>query len=560
MRAEDDLRARVERWIAADPDPDTVREAAQLLDAADDAALRERFDSRLTFGTAGLRAALGAGPNRMNRLVVRQTAAGIADHLLATVPDAARRGVVIGYDARHKSDVFASDSARVFAAKGIRAMLFPHVVPTPVLAFATTHLGAATGVQVTASHNPPADNGYKVYWGDGPQIVPPLDDEIAACINSVAASEHAVGLSGRNDDSIQLVDSSVVAAYLAGVAALDPRTSAAASRRSLRIVYTAMHGVGGDTLVRVLADAGFADVHVVEEQFRPDPDFPTVSFPNPEEPGALDLAFAKAVSVGAQIIVANDPDADRLAVAVPDPDAPRGWRQLRGDEVGWLLADHLLRISEEAPKRRLVCTTIVSSSLLGAMARARDVDYVETLTGFKWLARAALARPDLEHVLSYEEALGYCVGSLVRDKDGISAALAMADLAAEAAANNEAVLDRLRVIQDEFGRYNTELWSLRFDGADALAQMAELMHRLRSAVPTSVAGVSVRSSVDLADADPPADVVILHLVDEGRITVRPSGTEPKCKVYFETVTRPGHVGASIASLRTAMAAVLGVDP
>ena len=196
MRAEDDLRARVERWIAADPDPDTVREAAQLLDAADDAALRERFDSRLTFGTAGLRAALGAGPNRMNRLVVRQTAAGIADHLLATVPDAARRGVVIGYDARHKSDVFASDSARVFAAKGIRAMLFPHVVPTPVLAFATTHLGAATGVQVTASHNPPADNGYKVYWGDGPQIVPPLDDEIAACINSVAASEHAVGLSG----------------------------------------------------------------------------------------------------------------------------------------------------------------------------------------------------------------------------------------------------------------------------------------------------------------------------------------------------------------------------
>ena len=560
MRTDDDLWARVERWIGRDPDPETVAEARLLLDVGDVDALRERFDSRLAFGTAGLRGPLGSGPNRMNRLVVRQTAAGLADHLLATVPDAAQRGVVIGFDARHNSDVFASDTARVFAARGIRALLFPHVVPTPVLAFATTHLGAAAGVQVTASHNPPADNGYKVYWGDGPQIVPPIDGEIAACIDSVANSAQEVSLSELRDGAINTVGSSVAAAYLAGVAGLDPRTSDVHARHALRVVYTAMHGVGGETLVKVLTDAGFDDLHVVEEQFAPDPDFPTVAFPNPEEPGALDLAFAKATLIGAHIILANDPDADRLAVAVPDPDTPNGWRQLRGDEVGWLLADHLLRTSEGTPNRRLVCTTIVSSSLLGAMARAHDVDYVETLTGFKWLARAALARPDHRHVLSYEEALGYCVGSLVPDKDGISAALAIADLAASSAANSETLLDRLHTIEQQFGRYNTEQWSLRFDGSDAAEQMIGLMQRLRAAIPTTVANVAVRSCVDLIESDPPADVVVLHLADEGRITVRPSGTEPKCKVYFETVSRPGHVSASIAMLRVAMAEVLGVDP
>ena len=552
------LRAVVEAWIARDPDPDTVVEAEALLTADDADGVRDRFDTRLAFGTAGLRGAIGAGPNRMNRLLVRQTAAGLADHLLANVPDAATKGVVIGYDARHKSDAFAADTAQVMAAKGIKAMLFPHIVPTPVVAFAVLYLSAAAGVQVTASHNPPADNGYKVYWGDGPQIVPPLDDEIAACIHAVAANPDAVILSAPDDPLIHTVDESLVDAYLAGVRALDPHTSEPDARGALKIAYTALHGVGGATIMRAFADAGFTDVSPVPEQFDPDPDFPTVAFPNPEEAGALDLAFAHANKIGAHIIVANDPDADRLAVAIPDTSRAAGWRALRGDELGWIMADHLLKVTATATRPRLVCTTIVSSSLLSAMAKAHEVDYVETLTGFKWLARAALARTEHQHVLSYEEALGYCVGSLVRDKDGMSAAIVAADLAAGLLRDGSSMAERIAEIEATFGRYDTEQWALRFDGSDAQQKMAALMDGLRAGLPSAVAGVPVTEVRDLLDAEPPADVVVLFLADGTRLTVRPSGTEPKCKVYFETVTRAGQEPVGIPVLKAAMADILGV--
>ena len=552
------LRAVVEAWIARDPDPDTVVEAEALLTADDADGVRDRFDTRLAFGTAGLRGAIGAGPNRMNRLLVRQTAAGLADHLLANVPDAATKGVVIGYDARHKSDAFAADTAQVMAAKGIKAMLFPHIVPTPVVAFAVLYLSAAAGVQVTASHNPPADNGYKVYWGDGPQIVPPLDDEIAACIHAVAANPDAVILSAPDDPLIHTVDESLVDAYLAGVRALDPHTSEPDARGALKIAYTALHGVGGATIMRAFADAGFTDVSPVPEQFDPDPDFPTVAFPNPEEAGALDLAFAHASKIGAHIIVANDPDADRLAVAIPDTSRAAGWRALRGDELGWIMADHLLKVTATATRPRLVCTTIVSSSLLSAMAKAHEVDYVETLTGFKWLARAALARTEHQHVLSYEEALGYCVGSLVRDKDGMSAAIVAADLAAGLLRDGSSMAERIAEIEATFGRYDTEQWALRFAGSDAQQKMAALMDGLRAGLPSAVAGVPVTEVRDLLDAEPPADVVVLFLADGTRLTVRPSGTEPKCKVYFETVTRAGQEPVGIPVLKAAMADILGV--
>ncbi len=554
-----ELQARVEAWISIDPDPDTVAEARALLAAHDEAGLRERFDDRLAFGTAGLRGPLGAGPNRMNELVVRQTAAGLADYVLSAVPDAASKGVVIGYDARHKSDRFAEATAQVFAAKGMRALLFPHHVPTPVLAFSVLDLGAAVGVQVTASHNPPADNGYKVYWVDGPQIVPPLDEFIASAINAVAVSPSPVVLSALADSRIETLTDEVIDRYHQGVAGLDPHTSDAAARSSLRIVYTAMHGVGGDDLTRTMATAGFTDFVVVPEQFAPDPDFPTVAFPNPEEKGALDLALALAASVSADLILANDPDADRMAAAIPDPHCTNGWRALRGDEIGWLLADHLLSqpISPTAA-RRLVCTTIVSSSLLSIMAKHYNVEYRETLTGFKWLARMALEQGQYVHILSYEEALGYCVGSLVRDKDGISAALVMADLAAALKASGSSMAARLAEIESRYGRFDTDQWSLRFDGADAQQKMKELMERLRSNIPNHVAGVPVREVRDLITGSPSADVVILALADGGRIIVRPSGTEPKCKVYFETVTKADSQPTSIAHLRAAMADILGV--
>jgi phosphomannomutase len=561
--AGDQLVAFARQWMAADPDPDTVAETAELLVGAEGMErLRDQFGGRLTFGTAGLRGPLAAGPNRMNRLVVRQSAAGLGRRILAEGAGYAKRGVVVGFDARHKSDAFASDTARVLAAQGIPVFLFAHIIPTPILAFAVTHLGCAAGVQVTASHNPPQDNGYKVYWGDGPQIVSPLDAEIAAEIDAVAAAIRSPLLADEGDPLIQLVDPSLVDAYYAGVASLDTRTSDSKARAELRIVYTAMHGVGGATMLRVFHDAGFSDVQPVRAQLEPDPDFPTVAFPNPEEPGALALSYADAKSVGAHLILANDPDADRMSAAIPDPAAVGGWRQLRGDEVGWLLAQHLLTCSASLGAKRLVATTIVSSSLLSAMAAKHGVQYRETLTGFKWLARNALAHRELTHVLSYEEALGYSVGSLVLDKDGISAALVLADLAAARHGAGSSLLEALHEIEAAYGRFDTEQHSLRFDGTDAQEKIGALMSQLRANLPDTLGGVAVTSVRDIATETPAADVVILRLGDNGeagRVTVRPSGTEPKCKIYYEVVSRGDAASVSINALRNNMSVLLGLD-
>lgn len=525
------LLAQARTWLEQDPDPDTRQELEQLLADGRDGELADRFGTPLQFGTAGLRAALGAGPARMNRLVVRHAAAGLAAWLTAGGHGGGL--VVVGHDARHKSRAFAEDTARVMAAAGMRCALVDGPVPTPVLAFALLHLGGVAGVQVTASHNPPQDNGYKVYVGDGAQIVPPMDREIEACIRSASATP--VPVAPLDHPSITTWGASVRDAYRLGVESLDPATSLAAERSALRIVYTAMHGVGAHTMLAVFDTAGFTDVVPVAEQRDPDPEFPTVAFPNPEEPGALDLALALARRVDAHLVIANDPDADRLGAAVPDPSVPGGWRPLKGDEVGWLLADHLLRATSSLGAQRMVATTIVSSSLLRVIAARHGVHHEETLTGFKWLARAALAHPDLHPVLEYEEALGYCVGTMVRDKDGISAALVLADLAAAVHAAGSSIVERLHELADTYGRSVTDQWSVRFEGTTAQQDMAALMDRLRAAPPVELDGVTVVEIRDLAQADPPADVLVYRVGDRGRVVVRPSGTEPKCKVYFEVL-------------------------
>jgi phosphomannomutase len=547
-----------EAWIAADPDPETRAELRALIDSgsAGAAELADRFSQRLLFGTAGIRGAMAAGPNRMNRLVVSQAAAGVARWLLDSGRGSAGSTVVVGHDARRNSRAFAEDAAGIMAAHGFRVLLTPGPTPTPVVAFATTHTGAVASLCVTASHNPPNDNGMKVYVADGAQIVPPMDGEIEERIAAAAAAASPVEPVAAG---VEVLPASVLDAYLAGVAALDPHAADAVARASLRIAYTAMHGVGWSTLERALTAAGFTAVSAVADQRDPDPAFPTVSFPNPEEPGALDLAIAAAAASGAQLILANDPDADRLAVAVPDPSSATGWRALRGDEIGWLLADHLLAATAADGPNRLVITTIVSSTLLRSMAARHGVEYVETLTGFKWLARASLARPHLRTVLGYEEAIGFGVGSLVRDKDGISAALVMADLAASLKAAGRTVLQQLDDLADQYGRHDGLQWSIRMDGAGAQEKMASLMGRLRADLPASLAGVAVTSTRDLAEADPPADVVVLELGATGRIVVRPSGTEPKCKVYVEVVSRPGAEIVTPVALRDAMAAHLGLS-
>ena len=419
MRVDEALRAEVEAWIADEVDDSAAAELRELLDEGDQAELADRFSGPLTFGTAGLRGPLRAGPNGMNRTVVRRAAAGLAGWLVS-------RGhvgetVVVGYDARHGSVDFACDSARIFAAAGFVARLLPRLLPTPVLAFAVQHLGAAAGVMVTASHNPPQDNGYKVYAHDGAQIVPPSDVEIEAAIRALGQTRRL-----PMSDDYEVLDDEIVDAYVAAVAAL-----AGDGPRGVRVVHTALHGVGAEVIGRVFAAAGFDPLIAVPQQENPDPDFPTVSFPNPEEPGALDLALAIAGEQDADLVIANDPDADRCAVAVPAGD---GWRMLRGDELGVLLADSLMRQGI----RGTYATTIVSSSLLRVMTQRHGVGYAETLTGFKWIMRAA---PDL--VFGYEEALGYAVApQLVRDKDGISAALLVAQLAAELKATGSSLTQR----------------------------------------------------------------------------------------------------------------------
>jgi phosphomannomutase len=495
-----DVFAAARAWAARDPDPDTRAEVDTLLAAHDAVALADRFGARLEFGTAGLRGELGAGPNRMNRALVRRVAAGLARYL----GTGAR--VVIGYDGRHKSHDFALDSAAVFTAAGLDAHLMPGPLPTPMTAFAVRHLGCAAGVMVTASHNPPRDNGYKVYLGDGAQIVPPADHDISAAIDAVDAEDVDPPLA----DGYAILDESIVDAYLDHTLAL-----VAPGPRALRIVYTPLHGVGGAVAREAFHRAGFDDVHVVARQAEPDPDFPTTPFPNPEEPGTLDLALADAMRVDADIVIANDPDADRLAVAV-------GGRRLTGDEVGSLLGHHLLSTrGAEGGRERLVVTSIVSSSRLERIAADLGAHCERTFTGFKWIVRPALAHPEWRFVFGYEEALGYLVGDgkdeAVRDKDGISAALVIAELAAALKEEGKTLLDRLAELDARYGAYHTAQRSFRLP-PDAQARVMETVRRLDGA----------------EDLRPAADVVILER-PEGRIVYRPSGTEPKLKLYAETV-------------------------
>ncbi|MDX6308917.1 MAG: phosphomannomutase [Nocardioidaceae bacterium] len=528
------LRAAVGQWVAADPDPQTRAELTDLLAAAetDEAALaelRDRFAGRLEFGTAGLRGELAAGPNRMNRALVTRAAAGLAAYLRS---GGASGPVVIGYDARHRSREFARDTAEVMAGAGIRALELPHPLPTPVLAFAIRHLGAAAGVMVTASHNPPRDNGYKVYLGDGTQIVPPADRDISRSIDAVAPAADVP----RGDDW-ELLGDEVTNAYVEAVAALPAEGTA----RELTVAYTPLHGVGFRTVERVLRQSGFAPPVVVRQQQEPDPEFPTVAFPNPEEPGAMDLVMDLAARSGADIAVANDPDADRCAVAVA---TMHGWRMLRGDEVGVLLGDHLLRRG----LRGVFATTIVSSSLLEAMAERNGVPYAETLTGFKWIGRV----PGLAY--GYEEALGYCASpGLVTDKDGISALLLVCELAAGLRAQGLTLLDRLDDIAREYGVYATDQVSVRVDDVQ---ETSRVMERLRASPPEVLGGFAVESIDDLAQGGEtlaPTEALRYRLASGGRVVVRPSGTEPKLKCYLEVVVPVDGSDRTVEAARIAAA-------
>jgi phosphomannomutase len=532
-----DLRGRVRAWIFDEVEDGDASELQALLDNAnggDDAALAElanRFAGTLTFGTAGLRGPLRAGPNGMNTAVVRRAASGLAGYLNQS--GQAGGIVVIGYDGRHRSRSFAEDSAQIFAAAGFDARLLPRLLPTPVLAFAVQHLGAAAGVMVTASHNPPQDNGYKVYSSDGAQIAPPTDSEIETQIRAVG-SVRSIALA----TTFSVLDESIVDDYVEAVSALAQRDSP----RDLRLVHTAMHGVGTSVVRAVFTAAGFATPIEVAEQAEPDPEFPTVAFPNPEEPGAMDLALALAERSSADLIIANDPDADRCAVGAR---FGREWRMLRGDEVGVLLADWLIRQG----KRGTYATTIVSSTMLSAMAAKHGLGFAETLTGFKWISRAA---PDL--VYGYEEALGYAVApSLVRDKDGVSAALLIAEMAASLKAAGSSLPQRLTELAAEYGLYVTNQLSWRLSD---LSLISDAMARVRTRPPATLLGRPV-TVIDLA---PDNDVLILRF-EHGRVVVRPSGTEPKCKAYLELVIPEGApevASKCMAALSSEVTALIGL--
>ena len=540
-----DLLARARAWADEDPDAGDRAELEALIEAENTEQLERRFAGPLTFGTAGLRGPLRAGPAGMNAAVVTRTAAGLARYLADD--GHAGRGVVVGYDARHRSDEFARITAEVLTGAGFAVDVLPRPLPTPVLSYAVRHLGAVAGVMVTASHNPPRDNGYKVYLAGGAQLVPPDDAAIEAAIGAVGPARDVP----RDDDWNTLGDG-IEDDYVAAVAAaLQPDRVDAAARRGLVVAYTAMHGVGADTTRRVFEAAGFAPLHTVPEQDRPDPEFPTVAFPNPEEPGAVDLLTALAERVGADVAIAEDPDADRCSVVC-------GGRQLTGDEVGALLADWLLRRGV----RGTYAASLVSGSLLHQLTLAHGVPFAETPTGFKWIIRAG--SPAAPLVFGYEEALGYAVTpSVARDKDGVSASLAVALLAAELAAEDRTLTDRLDELAREHGLFATGQLSVRVED---LSLISGAMARLRAAPPAQLLGRPVQAA-DLAEADPPVDAVQL-LGDGVRVIVRPSGTEPKLKAYLESVV-PVHDDAGVLAargrgadeldqLRVEMAAALGL--
>ena len=530
------LEAKAEAWLRADPDPATVEELRGVLAHGDPADLADRFLGDLEFGTAGLRGVMGAGPNRMNRAVVRRTTAGLARYLKAHVPDVATRGVVVGRDGRRLSAELAEDTACVLAAEGIPAHVFPSVVPTPLTAFAALHLNAAAAVMVTASHNPPEYNGYKVYWGNGAQIIPPQDKGIAAAIAKVEPANQVPLLTraeARTRGLWRELPDSLGEAYLDAIVKL--RVFGRGSG-SLSLVYTAMHGVGGVWAERAFQRAGFTRFHPVAEQHQPDGAFPTVRFPNPEEPGAMDLSLATAERVKADLVLANDPDADRLAVMAREGSGTL--RMLTGNEVGVLLGHYVLVQGPTRRGRPHVVTTIVSSTQLGDITRELGAAYDEVLTGFKWIANRALEREKAEStqfVFGYEEALGYTVGTVCRDKDGIGAAIVFADLAAWCESRGTTVLGYLEEIQRRFGLYVSAQRNFTFPGAEGAQVISRIMEGFRRSPPPRVGERAVKSVLDYKKGEklPPSNVLAFELEGGGRVTARPSGTEPKIKYYFE---------------------------
>lgn len=535
------LRVKVRAWLAEDPDPDTAAELSALLSRAENgdgtaaAELADAFDGTLQFGTAGLRGRLGPGSNRMNRVVVSRAAAGLAAYLKAN----GGASVVVGYDARRNSDVFARDTARIMAGAGITAMVLPKALPTPVVAFAIRHLGCAAGVMVTASHNPPDDNGYKVYLGDGSQIVPPADSEISACIAAVGP----LAAIPQSDD-YQTLDSSVLDAYVARAVSL-----LGDGPREVSAVYTAMHGVGGEVFMHAVADAGFAAPTKVAEQFAPDGRFPTVSFPNPEEPGAMDLSLADARQQNADVIIANDPDADRCAAGVPHEG---DYRMLTGDEVGALLAWWIAERGRRdgSPAEGVYAQSIVSGTLLERIATDAGLGYATTLTGFKWISKV----PGLR--FGYEEALGYCCDpDAVKDKDGITASLLILEMVAALKAEGRGLQDVLDDLARKFGLYATSQLSVRVSD---ITLIADAMARLRANPPAALGGRGVVRMDDLekgADGLPPTDGLRFTL-DGARVIIRPSGTEPKLKCYLQVVVpAAGDIAASRATAQAELGAI-----
>ncbi len=547
------LLAEARAWLRQDPDHETRDQLAGIItlasggDAAAASDLADRFSTRLAFGTAGLRGELGAGPNRMNRVLVAQAAAGFAGYLLDRA-DGSTPTVVIGYDGRRNSRRFAEDSAELFAGAGLRAILLPRLLPTPVLAFAVRHLGADAGVMVTASHNPPNDNGYKVYLGgadDGSQIVSPADAEIAAHIQRVADAGDVSALT--RSTTYEVAGEDVLDAYVTATAAVSPAGSAA----GLKWVYTAMHGVGWETVSRVVRAAGYPQPTVVRAQQHPDATFRTVSFPNPEEPGAMNLAFDVARSARAELIIANDPDADRLAVAIPDSAAPGGWRRLSGNEVGLLLGARAARAAEGTDGATLACS-LVSSPGLGAIAAHHGLGFAETLTGFKWISRAEGI------VFGFEEALGYLVNpGTVRDKDGISAAIALLGLATDAKERGETLADLLADLGETYGHFASGQVSIRVED---LSIIARVMASLRASTPATIGDLAVTSAEDLLHAAPgtPSGDVLRYRLDGGsRVIVRPSGTEPKLKVYIDAQADSSeNAAATVSAIETGVRTLL----
>jgi phosphomannomutase len=547
-------------WMAQDPDPETRDELSTLVIAAEAgsreaiADLHSRFDARLAFGTAGLRGEIAAGPNRMNRVLVAQAAAGFARYLLDHAEGDAP-SVVIGYDGRKNSDVFARDTAELMAGAGIRAILLPRLMPTPVLAFAVRHLGVSAGVMVTASHNPPNDNGYKVYLGGedhGSQIVSPVDSEIASRILEVA--QGSVSDLARSE-AYEVAPEGLEREYVAATAAV---ARSSTIRDAVSFAYTAMHGVGWRTAQQVFAQAGFAEPTIVAEQIDPDPAFPTVAFPNPEEPGAMDLSFATARDARTDLVIANDPDADRLAVAIPDASSPDGYRRLSGNEVGSLLgwraaelatADAAAAGDDRTGFGTLACS-IVSSPALKAVASAYRLDFEETLTGFKWVSRATGL------IYGYEEALGYLVNpGTVRDKDGISAAVAFLDLANGLAAERRTIADQLVAFSERFGHFASDQISIRVTD---LSEIDRIMAALRATPPNALGSVRVSQIDDLSDGFgslPPSDVLRILLEDGSRVMVRPSGTEPKLKIYIDASSDEGSAAERQATAEARVAAL-----